>query len=149
MPIAKSLNYMPAIIGTKFAKDKGVDEILFLEQGTENALEGVTSNFFGVKDGKVYTAEENVLPGITRIFILEKCAEMGIEVVKGVIPSSQLPTFEEAFLSSTTKEIVPVVEIDGRWREVGLLTYEGKVIGNGEVGPIFKKLKAHFPTVNW
>jgi branched-subunit amino acid aminotransferase/4-amino-4-deoxychorismate lyase len=113
MPVAKSLNYMPAIVGTQYAKQKGVDDIVFLEEGTGNILEGVTSNFFAVICGKVYTAEENVLPGITRIFILQKCQELGIEVVRAPLHSSQIPKFEEAWLSSTTKEIVPVVQIDG------------------------------------
>lgn len=137
MPIAKSLNYMPGIVGTKHAKQNGADEIVFTEVGTGNLLEGVTSNFFAVIGGKLCTPEDNVLPGCTRIFILQKCQELGIEVVKGALHKSQIPNFEEAFLSSTTKEIVPVTSIDGH------------VVGKGEVGPVYQKLKACFPAIQW
>jgi len=127
LPRVKSLNYMPAVLSLQIAKKKGSQELLYISESDE-VLEGGTVNFFGVLDGIVHTAEENILFGVTRKFLLHLAKESGISVSIGAIHKPQLRRFEEAFISSTTREVMPVTSIDGT------------PVGNGKVGPITQKL---------
>jgi len=77
-----------------------------------DALEGLSSNFFGVKNGTVFTAEEGVLPGITRSLILESISELGIPLVRQPVKAEDLRLLDEAFVSSTSRGVLPVVKID-------------------------------------
>ncbi len=91
-------------------------------------LEGLSSNFFAIKDGIVWTAEEGVLSGITRALILEIIHEENIPLKMEGIHSSQLPHLDEAFISSASRAVLPVTEIDGR------------PVGSGQSGPISRQL---------
>ena len=132
---------MAAVFFHAKAKKVGAHEVLFF--GTNgNVLEGSTLNFFLVKDGKVYTSSDDVLFGITRSvsafvnahrkFVLQVAKDNGIEVVLGEIHKDDLGKFDEAFISSTTREVCPVAKVDD------------VTIGTGKVGPVTQRLMQYF-----
>jgi branched-chain amino acid aminotransferase len=88
------------------------------------------SNLFLVKDGTVRTPalDAGLLAGITREFVEEVAFESSIPMVDSVLRDEDLFGADEAFLTSTSKEIVPIVRVDDR------------VIGNGRPGPITVRL---------
>ena len=76
-------------------------------------LEGLSSNFFGIKGDTVYTAEEGVLSGTTRDFILHLASDLEIPVLFKPIKNDEIADLDEAFISSTSRAILPVRSIDG------------------------------------
>lgn len=76
-------------------------------------LEGTSVNFFGVRDGVLLTAGTGVLEGITRKTVLELAPELGIEVSLRGVSVDELSTLDEAFVTSSTRELVPVIEVSG------------------------------------
>ena len=75
--------------------------------------EGSRSNFFVIKDGSVYTTPEaDVLPGITRKYVLRICDELSIPLVEYRIPALQLAQFDAAFISGTSPKVLPVSQVD-------------------------------------
>ena len=92
------------------------------------------SNLFIVRDGAALTPpiDAGLLPGITREFLFEVGAEAGIPVREAVLKDADLLGADEAFLTSTTREAVPIVQVDDR------------TIGSGTPGPITLALLAAF-----
>lgn len=101
-PKAKSTVYLPAIMALK----KGGIDVLFFNQKGE-LLETGTANFFALKEGKIITPKEGVLEGITRKVVGEL-----IDVEERIIHKDEIKDFEGAFLTSSNKEVMPVVQID-------------------------------------
>jgi len=122
---AKTSNYLTLMsLYDKKIKAKAI-EILYTHQG--EVLEGATSNFFLIKGGRLITAEKNILLGTRRRLILTLAKnKLPIEIRK--IKIDELKNCDEAFICSTTRNIVPIVDIDG------------KKINAGQVGPITQKL---------
>jgi branched-chain amino acid aminotransferase len=132
-PRIKSLNYLNNILGKLDAIDAGVPDAIMLN--TEGHVsEATAANIFTVRNGAVATPslESGILEGVTRNVILRLCGELGIPAVQRVIPRFDLYVAEECFLTGTGAEVMPVTEIDKR------------PVGNGEVGPITRKLLAAF-----
>jgi branched-chain amino acid aminotransferase len=96
--------------------------------------ECTTANLFVVKDGLVLTPplDAGLLAGITREFLFELGPSQGVPVRDAVLRDQDLLGADEAFLTSTTRELVPIVRVDDR------------VIGNGKPGPITRKLLQAF-----
>lgn len=94
-------------------------------------LEGLSSNFFAILDGELHTEEERALSGVTRALVLE-VAEARIPVVRTAPRLEELRRVDEAFLTSTSRGVLPVVRIDGA------------PIGDGEVGPVTRQLMTAF-----
>ena len=92
--------------------------------------ECTTSNLFIVKNGAALTPplESGLLPGITREFLFDIGKEVGVDVREQVLRDKDLFSADEAFLTSTTREAVPIVDVDDR------------TIGNGRPGPVTRKL---------
>jgi branched-chain amino acid aminotransferase len=88
------------------------------------------SNLFVVHGGRVITppVSEGLLPGITRAFVLELCGSLGVPCAEEVLDDDDLAGADEAFLTSTTREIVPIVAVDRA------------PIGNGRPGPVVRQL---------
>jgi len=88
------------------------------------------SNLFIVKDGAALTPpiDAGLLPGITREFLFEIGATAGIPVREAVLKDEDLLGADEAFLTSTTREVVPIVKVDDR------------TVGSGKPGPITQAL---------
>jgi branched-chain amino acid aminotransferase len=91
-------------------------------------MEGITSNFFGVIQGAVMTAGSGVLPGVTRRFVLDLARARGIPVELRPIGLAELPDLQEAFITSSSRGVVPVIQI------------AQQVIGNGTPGDITRQL---------
>jgi branched-chain amino acid aminotransferase len=90
-------------------------------------LEGLTSNFFALRDGVLYTAAEGVLEGVTRTLVIELAART-LPVRLEAIRKGHIASLTEAFITSSSREIVPVVALDGA------------PIGDGAPGPVARRL---------
>jgi branched-chain amino acid aminotransferase len=111
IPAAKSLNYLSAILALKEAYQQKAVEAVYTDRD-KNLREGTTSNFFIFIDGKMITpGTEEILPGITRQIVLE-LAENEFEVQIRDIHMDELAKAQGAFLSSSSKQILPVVQVD-------------------------------------
>lgn len=108
-----------------------VNEILMVDSNGR-ILEGLSSNFFAIRCGVIYTAEGNVLAGITRKLILDVIADLGLPLVLEGYRIEELQSVEEAFISSTSRGVLPVVQIDDTQ------------IGNGQPGRITRQIVTHF-----
>jgi D-alanine transaminase len=130
----KSIALLPNVLANQAAKEAGAFEALFVRDGA--VIEGSHSNLFGVLDGELITFPEGgyILPGITRVHILEKARELGIPAREAGIPQSRVYQAEELFLSGTTTEVMPIVIVDG------------KTIADGKPGPITRRLRDLYRT---
>ena len=97
-----------------FIRDHGVYEAI-LQNNQQQITEGSRSNiFFLDHNNQLITApEENVLPGITRKYVLRICAEEGIEVFERPIHLDELEGMTSCFISGTSPKILPVWQLDG------------------------------------
>jgi len=94
----------------------GAFEALMLHHG--RILEGLTSNFYFVRGGVLGTAAQGILPGVTRRLVLRLARLLGIPRSYRAMALEQLPAVDEAFITSSSRGIMPVVRIDGQ--RVGL-----------------------------
>ncbi len=128
-PRYKTVNYIEAVLLQGQRKEKQALEILYVHDG--GVYECATSNFFIVKDGIVITPNIGILEGITRKVALEVARAAGTVEERPVSVDEMLQA-DEAFLTSSFKDIVPVVQIDDT------------KIGTGAVGEVTKKLMHGF-----
>ncbi|MDX8400006.1 MAG: aminotransferase class IV [Gallionellaceae bacterium] len=128
----KTINLLPNILGKEEAKKRGDYEALFYREhnSIRHITEGPSSSYFGVKDNVLYTPElDNILAGCTRNSIIDLAKDNGIEVVEKRILLDEYKAMDEAFLSSTVSEVMPVIKIDGN------------EIANGSPGALTLKLQ--------
>lgn len=111
-PKAKLSNFLSRAADIREQEKDEFDEILMVSPQGE-LLEGLSSNFFGIKGDAVYTAEEGVLSGTTRDFILHLAGELKIPVIFNAIKKDEIADLDEAFISSTSRAILPIRSIDG------------------------------------
>ena len=111
----KTTSYADNVIALKHAKDKGGTEAIFANTRGE-LCEGTGSNIFVVVDGVLRTPplDSGCLAGITRELAIEWARAAGVEVLEEALPFDVLARAEEAFLTSTTRDIQPIHAIDGR-----------------------------------
>jgi len=111
----KTINYGENVVALRLARASGADEALFGNTRDE-LCEGTWSNVFLYRDGTWLTPplSSGCLPGVTRALVLELFRELGVPVNEVVIPLSELPLAEAAFLTSSLREIQAVSAIDGR-----------------------------------
>jgi D-alanine transaminase len=129
----KSLNLLPNVLARQDAEKKGCSEaILVDEAGT--ITEGAASAFFAVLEKAIRTAPlgANILPSITRKFVIEAARNTGVAVVEKSLTPQEAAVADELFITVTTKDIVPVVSFDD------------KIISNGKPGKYTKALMAEF-----
>ncbi len=126
IPGAKSTNYISAILAQQQAKKSGAVEAIYVDR-QNRILEGTTSNFYFFKEGILITPEQDILPGITRSVIL-KLARKHYKVETRDVFKSELNGAEEAFISSSNREIVPVVKVNDIQIENGLAGENTKII---------------------
>lgn len=124
LPETKTIDYIQAIYLQPSIKEKNANDVLYY---AGNAVtECPRSNFFMVtKNDEVITPAKNVLKGITRKRILSLT---GFNIKEGHISPADIINAKEAFISSTTKKVMPVVAING------------KTIGNGQPGAITRAI---------
>ena len=122
-------NLINNILAKIEANRAGVEDALMLDINGFAAETNATNVFF-VKKGKVLTPHADAcLPGITRGVILRICEQEGIPCAEKNISLAEVWTADEAFTTGTMGELAPVLEIDGR------------VIGNGEIGPLTQRIQ--------
>ncbi len=125
-PRAKSTDFIAPSRESKAASDPGIHELLIVNRVGE-LLEGISSNFFAVLNGVLRTAGEGVLEGVTRRIVLQEAAPI-IPIDYHPVRVSELPQVTEAFITSSSREVMPVIRIDDR------------IIGTGRPGSIAQTL---------
>lgn len=132
-PLIKSMNLLNNALGMQEGLKRGGFEALMKNYRGEVA-ECSQSNFFLVQGGVVTTPplDAGLLAGITRAFVLDIARGIGLPTAERPLFDGDLATAEEAFLTSTSKEIVPIVAIDER------------PVGNGRPGPTTTRLLGEF-----
>lgn len=119
-PEAKTINYTAGIWLLQKLKEAKADEALYVKNG--EVSEFPRSNFFIVtKDNVLKTAVRHVLKGVTRDKVL-RLAKLHYKVEEGILTAEEMRDAKEAFLTSSTKRIHPIVSIDGH------------AVGNGKPG---------------
>ncbi|MFO7446625.1 MAG: D-amino-acid transaminase [Ignavibacteriaceae bacterium] len=109
----KTIMLLPAVMAKQKAAEQGAYEAIWVKNGF--IKEGAHTNFFAVKGNEVYTPPltNTILPGITRQFVIFLCKKNNIKVNEEEIPESGINSFNEFFITGTTTEIKPVVQING------------------------------------
>jgi branched-chain amino acid aminotransferase len=129
LPHVKALSYLVAMTARRQARQLGADEAL-LTDGEGRVLEGAGSNVFAVIRGQLVTppADAGLLAGVTRAVVLELARSEGIEVAERRFGTAELAAADEAFLTSTLRELVPLRALDGQ------------PIGPEGAGPVTRRL---------
>jgi 4-amino-4-deoxychorismate lyase len=111
----KSTSYAVNMAAEAEARRRGADDAVFLARG-DVVLEGPVTNVWWRREHVLYTPalELGILAGVTRATLVEEAAALGYEVREGVFPVEALRGAEEAFTSSSVREVMPVVDVDGR-----------------------------------
>ena len=132
-PLIKSNNLLNNALAMQEAYRQGADEALMQNQAGF-VVECSQSNFFVVKNGQLLTPplSAGLLPGITRQFVMELAAAEGITALGAPLTPADVLAADEAFLTSTTREITPVTSID-----------ETRV-GDAKPGPVTMRLMKAF-----
>jgi branched-chain amino acid aminotransferase len=132
-PIIKSNNLLNNALAMQHAYRQGAEEALMCNYRGELA-ECSQSNFFLVRNGVALTPKSaaGLLEGLTRGFLFEVGREVGIDVRDEILHPGDLETADEAFITSTTRELSPVVRIGDR------------IVGKGRPGPVFNALLAGY-----
>lgn len=132
-PLIKSNNLLNSALAMQEAVRRGAFEGIMRNYRGELA-ECSTANIFIVKGGAALTPplDSGLLPGLTREYLFELGAEVGIPVREQVLRDDDLYGADESFLSSTTRELVPIVRVDDH------------VIGSGVPGPVTRTLLQTF-----
>lgn len=111
---AKLANYMAALLALREAHQRGADDALFVD-AKGRVAEATTANIFAFSGDHLVTPPEGdgALAGITRAGLLCVAQALGLNVEVRSLPLAELLTADEAFISSTLRELVPVVRVDG------------------------------------
>ena len=126
----KSTSYAVNMAAEAEARRRGADDAVFLASG-DVVLEGPVTNVWWRRERVLYTPalELGILAGVTRATLIVEAGKLGYEVREGAFPLEHLAGSEEAFTSSSIREVMPVVELDGR------------PLGHGVPGPAAKELQ--------
>jgi len=129
----KTINLLPNILAKEMAKKKGAYEALFIrgdEKGTY-LTEGSSSSIFAIEGDVLITPEEdNILPGVTRAIVIEIAKQVNMKITERRLYMNEYKACDEAFLTSTVSEVLPVIRIDN------------KKIAKGIPGPKPEKLQS-------
>lgn len=128
----KAISLLPNVMARTEATAAGAYEAVLFRDGM--LTEGAASNVFVVKDGRVLTPPHSpfILPGITRDAICEALAASPDAVQEVPITRETVETAEEIWLTSSTRDLVPVATLDG------------KPVGSGAPGPVFQRVLARY-----
>jgi 4-amino-4-deoxychorismate lyase len=110
----KSTSYAVNMAADAEARRRGADDAVFVT-GNGIVLEGPVTNVWWRRSETLYTPslELGILAGVTRAVLLEEAPGLGYEVQEGTFPLADLLGADEAFTSSSIREVVPVAEVDG------------------------------------
>jgi branched-subunit amino acid aminotransferase/4-amino-4-deoxychorismate lyase len=129
----KTLNFLESVLARQEARAGGADDALLLNE-VRLLAEASMSNVFLVRAGSLRTPglDCGVLPGVTREAVLELAAELGPGAVECDVAPDELDDAEEAFLTNSVMELMPLTEVDGR------------PVGCGTPGPVTQRLMAGY-----
>lgn len=128
----KSVMLLAPVLGKQAAYEAGAFEAWMVEDG--KVTEGTSSNAYIVKDGKVITRglSNNILAGCTRRALFRLAKEKGVTLEERAFTPDEAYAADEAFLTSASNFVMPIVEIDN------------KRVGGGQPGPVTRKLRELF-----
>ncbi len=128
----KSTSLVANVMLKQQAVQQQADDAILVRQG--RVTEGTASNLFLVRDDTLVTPPTGyrLLSGITRELVIDLAREHGVEVVERAVPGDELGLADEIWLTSSTREIAPVVELDGR------------PVGSGKAGPMWRRMVAWY-----
>jgi len=128
----KSVALLPNTLSFQEACENGLKECIFIRNGL--ITEGSHSNIFFVVDNTLFTHPESnhILSGITRKNILRLAQEAGIKIREKALPENRIRLIQEAFITNTSAELTPVIELGGN------------TIGDGVPGPVTKIIRDKF-----
>jgi branched-subunit amino acid aminotransferase/4-amino-4-deoxychorismate lyase len=129
IPEVKSTFYLPSIALFPEMKAKGAIEVLYHHNGFIS--ETTRANFFLIKKGTLITAASGILKGITRKYVLQVAKDI-MPVEEREVRLEELWECDEAFITGTSKHVLPVIEVDG------------KMIGSGRPGERTKAISEAF-----
>jgi D-alanine transaminase len=126
----KAITLLANILSQQQARDEGAHEAILVRDGLAN--EGTASNLFIVKDDLIVTPpkSQHLLPGITRDLVLELAMDAGLPYAEASISVTELENADEIWITSSTKEVMPVTRLNG------------KSVDNGHPGPMWEKMDA-------
>lgn len=133
----KTVMLLPSSMAKQRAKENGANDAWFVDE-KGYVTEGASSNVWIVdREGKLVTRalDKAILPGVTRATLLDLLAREGIAVVERPFTIEEAQAAREAFITSATSLVMPVVSIDG------------KTVGNGAPGLLAQRLRAEFHKV--
>ncbi len=130
---AKLGNYLASALALRDARAVGADEALVVNR-EGLVVEGTTSNVFCVREGVVLTppVEIGILAGITRGVVVDLVRDDGMELRYGALSPEALAGSDEVFITSSIRELLPVVQVDGR------------TVGTGKPGPVAQRIHQLF-----
>ena len=128
----KTVMLLAPVLGKQEAYEKGAHEAWMVEDGV--VTEGTSSNAYIVKDGKVITRplSNRILAGCTRRALFRLARENGLKIEERAFTVEEALAADEAFLTSASQFVMPIVEIDG------------KRVGGGQPGPVTRKFRGLF-----
>lgn len=128
----KAITLLPNVLLRQQANEQDSAEAILIKDGL--AIEGSASNLFTVKDGVLRTPPKGplMLPGITRDLVLELAAQHGLPCHETDVSEAALRDADELWITSSTREIVPVTHLDAR------------PVGNGLPGPLWKSMMGYY-----
>ncbi len=129
-PLIKTLYYFNTLRLQKQIEEAGAVDVMF---HTETITEASRANLFFVKKGRISTPGSQILRGITRKQVLSLFEEVRVEEIE----NSRLFGFDEIFMTATSRDITPVVKVDGQ------------KIGTGVPGPVTREVQELFRSKGW
>ncbi len=128
----KSVMLLAPVLGKQEAYEKGANEAWMVEEG--KVTEGTSSNAYIVKNNTIITRplSNRILAGCTRRALFRLAKDHGVKIEERLFTPEEAYEADEAFLSSASQFVMPIVEIDG------------KRIGGGQPGPVVRKLRELF-----
>jgi D-alanine transaminase len=128
----KSVSLLGAVLARQFATEQGADEVVQFRDGW--LTEGSSSNMWVVRGGTVIAPPRDrlILEGIRYGFVGELCERIGVPFEVRRLRQDEVERGDELMLTSATREIVPIVSLDGR------------PVGTGRPGPVYTRLRAAY-----
>ena len=134
-PLVKTASFVLERRPYPLGRQDAYEHLLVDEVG--RILEGTSSNFLAIENGALRLAGEDALQGITQRVVVEIATSLGLGAVREPVRCCQLERVEEAFLTGSTRGIVPVIEVDGQR------------IGNGRPGAWTERLRHAYLEFAW
>ncbi len=124
----KTIGLLANVLAAQEAKNRGAIDAILIREG--HALEGASSNLFIIKDNILFTSplNETILGGVTRSVVLELAKMHHIPFEERDLAESELYSADEIWLTSSTKDIVPILMLNEA------------PIGTGEPGPLWHRM---------